>query len=32
MEPVYKNISNYTQDLYNIVKQLDTITFIEHFT
>ena len=26
MEQVYKNISNYTQDLYNIVKQLDTIS------
>lgn len=26
MEQVYKNISNYTQDLYNIVKRLDTIT------
>lgn len=26
MEQVYKNINNYTQDLYNIVKQLDTIS------
>ena len=26
MEPVYKNISNYMQDLYNTVKQLDIIT------
>ena len=26
MEQVYKIISNYTQDLYNIVTQLDTIT------